>query len=183
MEKIITKVYVTTDKSLMSADNETFIEKCKKKGKVFTLDEFKSYIMTADLSQDIMRTISTFVDGDYYCCTNARTPENGTIEVCPICEKEVLLSDKFEKQRCPNCGQPILPCSQCEVRNCTHCPLEMRTYVVTINYCGSITQRVVAKTEYDAYAKVSSIVNEMSNTEFLTELEPREIDYNVTPID
>lgn len=183
MEKIITKVYVTTDKSLMSVDNETFIAKCEESGKVLTLDEYKSYVMIADLSQDIVRIISILEDEDYYCCTNARTPKNGTIEVCPICEREVLLSNKFEEQICPNCGKPILPCSQCKVNNCSHCPLKIKTYVVTINYCGNITQRVSAKTEYDAYAKASSIVNEMSSQEFLTELEPQVMDFDVTPID
>ena len=59
----------------------------------------------------------------------------------------------------------------------------MKSYEVTINYSGFITQRVLAKTEEDAYEKVSSMVSRMSNDEFLVELEPQEIDYDVTPID
>jgi hypothetical protein len=59
----------------------------------------------------------------------------------------------------------------------------MKLYEVTINYSGSVTQRVLAKTEDDAYEKASSMVSRMSNDEFLVELEPQEIDYNVTPLE
>jgi hypothetical protein len=59
----------------------------------------------------------------------------------------------------------------------------MKLYEVTINYSGSVTQRVLAKTEDDAYEKVSSMVSRMSNDEFLVELEPQETDYDVRPLD
>lgn len=47
-----------------------------------------------------------------------------TYELCPICETEVELEAKFEKQICPCCGETILPCSMCENMNCKNCPLE-----------------------------------------------------------
>jgi hypothetical protein len=77
----------------------------------------------------------------------------------------------------------MLPWSQCEDRDCGNCPLKMKLYEVTINYSGSVTQRVLAKTEDDAYEKVSSMVSRMSNDEFLVELEPQETDYDVRPLD
>lgn len=34
-------------------------------------------------------------------------------EMCPHCECEVELEDRFDVQICPSCGRPILPCSLC----------------------------------------------------------------------
>ena len=52
------------------------------------------------------------------------------IELCPYCDTEVQLENKFVPQTCPNCGRVILPCSICEHTNpngchtkCDTCPL------------------------------------------------------------
>ena len=47
-------------------------------------------------------------------------------ELCPYCEYEVKLKNKFEVQTCTNCGKSILPCSLCNMDkvDCSKCPLE-----------------------------------------------------------
>lgn len=47
-------------------------------------------------------------------------------ELCPYCEHEVELENKFESQQCPNCNKIILPCSLCDMDkvNCSKCPIE-----------------------------------------------------------
>lgn len=181
MGKIETQVYLSSNQSLVTSTNQEFIDKCERK---LSCEQFaEEYVNGLKLDNTLIRVIKTYNDGDYVCCTNAEDTKDGVFELCPCCDEEVFLKEDFSKQVCPNCGKPILPCSQCEDEDCGNCPLKMKLYEVTINYSGSITQRVLAKTEEDAYEKVSSIVNEMSNQEFVIELEPQEIDYNVTPID
>jgi len=51
-----------------------------------------------------------------------------THELCPHCDTEVKLQNKFELQTCPNCKSPIMPCSICEDMNCANCPLETPEY-------------------------------------------------------
>lgn len=46
------------------------------------------------------------------------------IELCPHCNEEVELEDKYETQICPSCGTRIQPCSICEHMICGNCPLE-----------------------------------------------------------
>lgn len=46
------------------------------------------------------------------------------IELCPYCEEEVALANRFEAQMCPNCSNIILPCCICETDSCRKCPLE-----------------------------------------------------------
>lgn len=48
-------------------------------------------------------------------------------ELCPYCDTEVTLLNKFEIQKCPNCGKYIKPCSICEHDNakCSKCPLNV----------------------------------------------------------
>lgn len=48
------------------------------------------------------------------------------IELCPYCEQEVNLQNKFEMQVCPNCKDKVIPCSVCpyEYSRCSDCPLE-----------------------------------------------------------
>lgn len=181
MEKIKTLVYLSSNQSLVTSTNQEFIEKCERK---LSCEQFaEEYVNGLNLDNTLVRVIKTYNDEDYVCCTNAEDVKDGVFELCPCCDEEVFLKEDFSKQVCPNCGKPILPCSQCEDRDCGNCPLKMKLYEVTINYRGSITQRVLANTEDDAYEKVSSKVRRMSNDEFLTELEPQEIDHNVTPID
>ena len=58
-----------------------------------------------------------------------------TTELCPYCEREVKLKNKFIRQRCPKCKKMILPCSICEYidwlsldkyyTKCDTCPLEV----------------------------------------------------------
>jgi predicted RNA-binding Zn-ribbon protein involved in translation (DUF1610 family) len=180
MGKIETHVYLSSNQSLVTSTNQEFIDKCERK---LSCEQFaKEYVNGLKLDNILVRVIKTYDEGFYICCTNAEDTKDGVFEVCPCCDKEVFLKEDFTKQVCPNCGNPILPCSQCEEKDCANCPLKMKPYEVTINYCGSITQKVLAKTEEDAYEKVSSIVSEMSNHEFVMELEPQEIDYNVTPL-
>lgn len=52
------------------------------------------------------------------------------VELCPYCDTEVQLDNKFVPQTCPNCGRVILPCSICKHTNnngthteCDTCPL------------------------------------------------------------
>ena len=181
MEKIETLVYLSSNQSLVTSTNQEFINKCERK---LSCEHFaEEYVNGLNLNNTLVRVIKTYNDGVYVFCTNAEDTKNGVFEVCPCCDEEVFLKEDFTKQVCPNCGKPILPCSQCEVRDCGNCPLRMKSYEVTINYCGSITQRILAKTEEDAYEKVSSIVRRMSNDEFLVELEPLETNHIVTPID
>ena len=181
MEEIKTLVYLSSNQSLVTSTNQEFIDKCERK---LSCEQFaEEYVNGLKLDNTLVRVIKTYNDGDYVCCTNAEDVIDGAFELCPCCDEEVFLKEDFTEQVCPNCGKPILPCSQCEDRDCRNCPLKMKSYEVTINYCGSITQRVLAKTEEDAYEKVSSMVSEMSNHEFVIELEPQEIDHNVTPID
>ena len=40
--------------------------------------------------------------------------ENTVSEICPWCEREVILKNKFETQKCPNCGKEIKLCAMCK---------------------------------------------------------------------
>lgn len=54
-----------------------------------------------------------------------RLKENETIyELCPLCDTEVELKNKFEKQICPSCKEKIIPCGICEKMDCRNCPFE-----------------------------------------------------------
>jgi hypothetical protein len=46
-------------------------------------------------------------------------------ELCPHCEEETQLENKFEVQYC-KCGKPIIPCSICpnNYEGCTTCKLQ-----------------------------------------------------------
>lgn len=54
---------------------------------------------------------------------------NETYEVCPHCEKEVILQAELKVQTCPNCGKRIVTCSMCRAVSdlkknyCTNCCL------------------------------------------------------------
>jgi predicted RNA-binding Zn-ribbon protein involved in translation (DUF1610 family) len=50
--------------------------------------------------------------------------KNVIYEVCPFCEQEVELENKYNPQKCPNCGEYILPCSICDKDTCINCELE-----------------------------------------------------------
>lgn len=47
-------------------------------------------------------------------------------ELCPKCEQEVELENKYKVQTCPNCKSNIVPCSICYLHNCRNCGLEAR---------------------------------------------------------
>jgi len=51
-----------------------------------------------------------------------------TYELCPLCENQVMIEAKFERQVCPECKNIILPCSICtfneDYSKCSQCPLD-----------------------------------------------------------
>ncbi|HLO91524.1 MAG TPA: hypothetical protein VK172_10210 [Lentimicrobium sp.] len=60
-----------------------------------------------------------------------------THELCPHCDSEVKILNKFQVQECPECKAPIMPCSICDATNdsipqpkcsCDKCPLETPEY-------------------------------------------------------
>lgn len=87
-----------------------------------------------------------------------------TYELCPHCEQEVKLKNKFEIQDCPNCKSPILPCSICEKRECDKCPLETQEY----------RDRLIAST-FNACYKDDSLDNRDTNMAFLNSLTNMEL--------
>lgn len=63
--------------------------------------------------------------------TKMKKKDNKCDELCPQCDTEVKLDNKFELQQCPNCQCPILPCGIClhetdgtKPAGCSTCPLD-----------------------------------------------------------
>lgn len=59
-----------------------------------------------------------------------------TYEVCPYCEKEVMLKAELMVQTCPNCGRRIVTCSMCLAcdandgrKYCLNCCLEYQAHI------------------------------------------------------
>ena len=87
-----------------------------------------------------------------------------THELCPHCETEVKLKNKFELQTCPNCKSPIMPCSICESMECNNCPLE------TPEYREKLIDRVMATCYKDDDPKYDSQNRAHLQTQFNTHL-------------
>ena len=87
-----------------------------------------------------------------------------TYELCPHCDSEVELKNKFIVQDCPNCKSPILPCSICKDMACDKCPLETQEY----------RDKLIAST-FNACFKTDSDDNYGSNMAYLETLTNMEL--------
>ena len=66
----------------------------------------------------------------------AKEDLEGTYEVCPHCNTEVVLKPELSVQTCPNCGRRIVACSMCRASDandgknyCSNCCLEYQANV------------------------------------------------------
>lgn len=88
-----------------------------------------------------------------------------TDELCPHCDNEVVLFNKFKVQKCPVCKHPILPCSICTVENsisCNRCPLEDKLNKKTFKYYRKMKEEI-AKMVLDIIIRIG--IDKPSNFE------------------
>ena len=91
--------------------------------------------------------------------------EKYTVELCPNCNNEVILENKFEKQICPNCQKEIYPCSICPTDQdmCGKCPLEQEDVILTQK--GDIVEVI----EYLCDDDLLKIIEEKGSNEFVVD--------------
>lgn len=94
-------------------DDEDFASLAFMYGKVMTMEEF-AYAFNHYQLDNIHPDVGEIRVLEY---------SDTCVEMCPYCDREVVLKTDFKMQVCPICGKPIAPCNLCGGNCQNKCPL------------------------------------------------------------